>query len=141
MPARRAVILYNNQPGRARRPSITVAPDTERVTIPVVFISQRAATHRHLLAGGPRQVTWTGQFANEVSRRLGRSSSFTSWGLAADLSVKPDIGAPGGLILSTYPLEKNGYANISGTSMASPHVAGARALFLEEAPGINPDSG
>jgi hypothetical protein len=61
-------------------------------------------------------------------------SSFSSYGLAPDLSLKPDIGAPGGNINSTYPLEKGGHANISGTSMASPHVAGAVALMMQAHP-------
>jgi subtilisin family serine protease len=38
-----------------------------------------------------------------------------------------DLGAPGTNITSTYP--SNGYAAITGTSMASPHVAGAIALM------------
>ena len=61
-------------------------------------------------------------------------SSFSSYGLAADLTLKPDIGAPGGSINSTYPLEQGGNANISGTSMSSPHVAGAAALLLQAKP-------
>ena len=35
----------------------------------------------------------------------GTISSFSSFGLNAELTLKPDIGAPGGLIRSTYPLE------------------------------------
>ncbi|TQN68016.1 Thermostable alkaline protease, partial [Colletotrichum shisoi] len=42
-----------------------------------------------------------------------RASSFTSWGLLNDLSVKPDVTAPGGSIYSTYL--DNGWTTMSGT--------------------------
>ncbi|MDN3918856.1 S8 family serine peptidase [Roseateles violae] len=130
-----AVIIYNNQAGAINPTVAPVAPATTPITIPVVAITadQGAALH-NAIGAAPTTLTWTNNAVGYPYGTGGLISGFSSFGLAADLSFKPDIGAPGGGIFSSYPLEKGGATTLSGTSMSSPHVAGATALILQALP-------
>jgi subtilisin family serine protease len=61
-------------------------------------------------------------------------SYFSSKGPTGDGRCKPDVVAPGEKIISAYHTDKAATAEMSGTSMATPHVSGALALFLSIKP-------
>jgi minor extracellular serine protease Vpr len=133
--ARRAgalgLILVDNRRGEANQIPIAL-------TLPAGMISDLdgARLHAYLATtNGIARVT-VGRSPDRIETgRSGVITSFSSAGLTAfqDL-LKPDLAAPGGQILSSTLPEYTGgspFTVLDGTSMATPHVAGAAALLVE----------
>ena len=72
---------------------------------------------------------------NTVSRVGDTIAGFSSRGPTGDGRLKPDIAAPGVNIRSTYAFWEGGnpdFVDMSGTSMATPHVAASMILLLDQ---------
>ncbi len=93
------------------------------------------------------RTSWTDIYGTtrNINSTIGEISSFSSRGPTRDNRQKPDIAAPGQVIGAARSkdfnisgdrlLDDNGnHVIMQGTSMASPHVAGAVALMLEKDP-------
>lgn len=78
-------------------------------------------------------ATYPLSFTIAATDSADRLASFSSRGpVAKAKGVKPDVSAPGVNVNSAYP--PNTYVQLSGTSMAAPHVAGAAALLMSAVP-------
>ena len=114
-------IVYNNVPGDSL---VVMSLATDGV--PAAFISQAdgeamlAAADHHLSVAPGKVVAPSSKYS---------MSSFSSWGVTPDLRLKPEVAAPGGNIYSSVP--GGTYEFMSGTSMATPQMAGVSAVALQ----------
>ncbi|MBS4874452.1 MAG: S8 family serine peptidase [Actinomyces sp.] len=114
-------IVYNNVPGDSL---VVMSLATDGV--PAAFISQ-ADGEAMLAAADHRLSVAPGKVVPPSSKYS--MSSFSSWGVTPDLRLKPEVAAPGGNIYSAVP--GGTYEFMSGTSMATPQMAGVSAVVLE----------
>ncbi len=112
------MLVYNNVPGMLYM-SIT---DWK---IPCAFISQAAGEYMK------QQETKTLSVASAdalVESPTYGMADFSSWGATTELTLKPELTAPGAGIYAAVP---GGYESMDGTSMASPHAAGGMAIVQQ----------
>ena len=109
-------IIYNNRDGYL----LNMAVDNYK--IPTVCIS--LANGQMMEAAQEKTLT-----VSKTEKGSVAMSDFSSWGPLPSLSLKPEITAPGGSIYSSLPFAQYGY--MSGTSMASPQVAGMAAVVAQ----------
>ena len=94
--------------------------------VPAAFISQ--ADGQAMLAAADHHLTIAeGQVLPQSTTY--EASEFSSWGVTPDLRLKPEIAAPGGNVFSAIP--NGAYEQTSGTSMATPQMAGISAIVLQ----------
>ena len=135
-----AVVFYDESDSIA--PVFKIAEGKPGPKLPVIQIKYAEAKKLETtIAAGPASIEWTDEeFA--IRREDGGLVAFSSsFGPAADLTVKPDVLAPGESVYAAIPTKKQGdnaYRFRYGTSMASPHAAGAAALLLQSNTALNP---
>ena len=104
-------------------------PAIDGVTIPFIELRQVDSV-KFLSAGSPLSASIV--TANVPNPTFRLAAGFSSGGpRTADGALKPDVTAPGSAVFSTLIGSGNGGVSESGTSMATPHVAGVAALALQ----------
>ena len=119
------IVVYNNAPGGFGMGGV------DEFDIPGIVISKAdgdkiAAAAK---ASGKTTIRVTDDLVLTDNEHGMKPSSFTSWGSTPSLDFEPEIAGIGGGVYSTF--NDDTYGPMSGTSMASPNVAGLSALVIE----------
>ncbi len=126
-----AIIIYNNVAGEIK---MTIG-DVED-PIPAISITFEAGEKMRTAVDKSK----VGYITIDTSYEAGPfMSNFSSWGVTSDLKLKPEITAHGGEITSSVP---GGWNEQSGTSMATPNIAGltanVRSYIAQKYPDLTP---
>lgn len=116
------ILVYNNEPGM-------LYMQMDNYDLPSAFISQADGKALAAVAEGNRKLTVSDSYGKVDNPTSGEMSDFSSWGVTPELTLKPDLTAPGGNIKSATT--GGGYTTKSGTSMSAPFVSGAMALVKQ----------
>lgn len=116
------ILVYNNEPGM-------LYMQLDNYDLPSAFISQADGKALAAVAEGNRKLTVSVSYGKVDNPTSGEMSDFSSWGVTPELTLKPDLTAPGGNIKSATT--GGGYTTKSGTSMSAPFVSGAMALVKQ----------
>ena len=115
------IVVYNNVSVGS-----LIAMNLTTQDMPAAFISQ--ADGQAMLDAPEHKLTIAeGQVLPQST--IYEASEFSAWGVSPDLRLKPEIAAPGGEVFSSIP--DGAYEQSSGTSMATPQMAGVSTIVLQ----------